>query len=785
MQRFTVSERLALALLPPLAILAFLFAALVLERHEEYVRSNALIGFTETTRSLSAVVHELQRERGASVGVVASARSKPDAIALLETQRKRTDAAVEAHRSLRRGAVVGGASRYEAALKEADERLDGLLAERGAVDGAGAKVPAVVAWYSGTIRSLMRASVEVTKAVDDGRTSRALHTLQALMEAKENAGLERASGNALVAGGIVEPARYRAFVESLARELDRFAEFSELARGTEDALSAKLAAAPELTRLARLRNVLLDSLETGSLDGVTTKDWWATTTAWVDALKAGEDALNTDIATDGAAAAATARMHFFVQLFGGGIVVAVTALFGLLVARSIARPMRRAAAVIDAINAGELGVEAPAPLPARSEIGRVSNALRNFLDTLAEQRRLEAERRDHEAQMTSSRRAILVAMAQEVERATETGVAEIVQGSGAVQTQAQEMLTALRTVHGAAKNAATSAETTRELNSQASEMTEQVIQAIGEIADQIGRSSQLTRDTVDRAAHSRAAIDGLTRVTADIDAIVSSITQIAEQTNLLALNATIEAARAGEAGRGFAIVAQEVKGLAGQTARSTEEIGRKVAEIQKATRDAVGSIGEITDRIATLDGVSAAIAAAMEEQRTAMGTFSASVHQTTAAVEDVAARMIDIAGMVTQSTASAEAVVRVSDDMRASSERVRAEIPAIVQEATHKAEQRETDRFASSATVRLDAGGRSHDATLIDVSQDGARLGPVPGIAVGATVSVTLNGRRLDAAVIWHDGEVMGVRFAVPLDPATLKQFAETLISTGRRRTAA
>ena len=784
MQRLTVSERLALALVPPLVIVVALLAALILERRQAWDHSVTVVSYAETTRALSGLVHELQRERGASVGVVASKRQKPEAIALLDEQRRRTDAALARYRDLRRAQGTVAAPRFAAGLEAADRRVGTLETQRRGVDALELAVPAVLGWYSGSIRDFLRASTEAVKAVDDGQASLMLMTLQALMEAKENAGQERATGNALVSGATVEPARYRAFVEALARENDRFAEFAVLAEGNEDALVKRIVEAPTRAAVEKLRATLVASIETGSLGGVASPDWWAATTAWIDTLKLAEDELNLDIARIDEAAAAAARRDFWLFLVGGGALVLLTGLFGFAVARSIASPVRRSAAVIDAVNAGRIDVEAPAPLPARSEIGRVSNALRIFIDTLAEQRRLEAERRNQEARAASSRRAILVSMAQEVEKATERGMAEIVDGSSAVQGQAREMLDALRSVHSAANEAAHSATETRELNAQAAAMTEQVIQAIGEIADQVGRSSQLTRTAVDRAASSRSAIDGLTRVTADIDAIVASITQIAEQTNLLALNATIEAARAGEAGRGFAIVAQEVKGLAGQTARSTEEIGRKVAEIQNATRDAVGSIGAITDQISTLDGVSAAIAAAMEEQRTAMGTFSSSIRQTSAAVEDVAARMIDIAGMVTQSTSAAEAVAGVSDDMRHSSERVRAEIPAIVQEATRKAEQRETDRFSSGLRLAVEIGGRQLQTTLVDVSSEGARVGPLEGAVPDGSVVVIAEGRRIGARVVWVEGEVVGLRFLSAIDDGLLRRLADELISQGRRNGA-
>ena len=99
-----------------------------------------------------------------------------------------------------------------------------------------------------------------------------------------------------------------------------------------------------------------------------------------------------------------------------------------------------------------------------------------------------------------------------------------------------------------------------------------------------------------------------------IGEVVRVITTIAEQTNLLALNATIEAARAGEAGKGFAVVASEVKELAVETARATESIGRLVQTIQSDTAGAVGAIEHISGVIASINDYQMTIASAVEEQ---------------------------------------------------------------------------------------------------------------------------------------------------------------------------
>ena len=98
---------------------------------------------------------------------------------------------------------------------------------------------------------------------------------------------------------------------------------------------------------------------------------------------------------------------------------------------------------------------------------------------------------------------------------------------------------------------------------------------------------------------------------------MSLINSIASQTNLLALNATIESARAGEAGRGFSVVAHEVKNLAGQTARATDDIAQQITHVQNEASLAVNAIRDITRTIDQINNLSTIIAGAVEEQNSA------------------------------------------------------------------------------------------------------------------------------------------------------------------------
>ena len=156
-----------------------------------------------------------------------------------------------------------------------------------------------------------------------------------------------------------------------------------------------------------------------------------------------------------------------------------------------------------------------------------------------------------------------------------------------------------------------------EANSQASTVasaSEELRSSIEEIARQVSHSNDIAKKAVVEAERSNELVSGLKEGAQKIGDVVGMIQDIAEQTNLLALNATIEAARAGEAGKGFAVVASEVKALATQTAKATEEISQQVNEIQSSTGDAVDGIGSISQIINQISEIATAISSAVEEQ---------------------------------------------------------------------------------------------------------------------------------------------------------------------------
>ncbi len=211
--------------------------------------------------------------------------------------------------------------------------------------------------------------------------------------------------------------------------------------------------------------------------------------------------------------------------------------------------------------------------------------------------------------------------------------------------------------------ASTSEQSSRNVSDVAA-ATEQLSSAITSIDRQLGTTQALVADMNGSTQASNLSVEVLDKAVQRIDGIVALIRGIAEQTNLLALNATIEAARAGDAGKGFAIVASEVKTLSHQTAIATQDIAGQIAEIKQATADVVETISKLSAGMTQMDERTVSIAAALEEQGRMTHVISRSIAevatgteylaQTTNNIRDSANQAHEVAGDVLDSTKELE-----------------------------------------------------------------------------------------------------------------------------------
>ena len=213
---------------------------------------------------------------------------------------------------------------------------------------------------------------------------------------------------------------------------------------------------------------------------------------------------------------------------------------------------------------------------------------------------------------------------------------------------AQKIAAAVHELVASIENIANSSESAASQASQTDEVAVNGRGAVGQVSEAIGNIAHAVEETA-------ASVDELARASEQIGQILSVIENIAQQTNLLALNATIEAARAGEAGRGFGVVANEVKGLAGQTARATEDIASRIASLR----------GGMTTIIKTMERSKTAV---LDGQR-AIGLASDTMQQIAGQVGEVSEAMQDISGILVQQKQASAEIARNVESVATSSDR--------------------------------------------------------------------------------------------------------------------
>jgi methyl-accepting chemotaxis protein len=329
---------------------------------------------------------------------------------------------------------------------------------------------------------------------------------------------------------------------------------------------------------------------------------------------------------------ASARFFSIMTLVIAGAIGVAATIFSV---RGIAYPITRIAQAMRTLAGGDVKVEIPY-VNRRDEIGSMAQAVEVFKQNAVERIRLESQQKETEARSAEARKADMRRLADEFQAAVGQIVDTVSSASNELEAAAGTLTkTAEETQNLAGSVAAASEEASSNVESVAS-ATEEMTSSVHEISRQVQESAKIASDAVHQAEQTDVRINELSNAAARIGDVVKLITAIAEQTNLLALNATIEAARAGEAGRGFAVVASEVKALAAQTAKATEEIGTQIASMQTATQDSVGAIKEISTTIGRIAEIAETIASAVHEQGAATQEIARNVGEAAKGTSQVA-----------------------------------------------------------------------------------------------------------------------------------------------------
>ena len=578
-----------------------------------------------------ALVHELQKERGLTAGHLKSQGAKfKDELA---AQRLISDQQITGLASFLTESD-GKLTAMDKEIKNSGVELSGLKELRGKVDTLAIPAGDAIKSYTQLIRSYLDAIAVIPMVSKSREIAMDAVGYHAFISVKEMTGQERAVVNGGFAADKFDQELYLKVPSLIAAQnayLDLFRKYAD-PKGI--AAYQERSAAPSFQKVEEYRKTALDKGIQGGM-GVAPEEWFSTITAKINLLKEVEDLLAADINNLANESAGTAKNAMIISLVLTAALVVISLLLGLVIIRGITGPLQELVRMLKDIAEGEGDLSRRLPENSTDETGEVAHWFNRFISNI------------HSIISQASSTTVHVATASNQLHSTAEQIAtaaeEVASQSATVATASEEMSATSNDISHNCTLASDIANRASEMAHSGANVVQETISGMQSIADKVRESS-----------HTVAALGARSD---QIGAIVGTIEEIADQTNLLALNAAIEAARAGEQGRGFAVVADEVRALAERTTRATREIGEMIKAIQKETGGAVASMelgvkevekgmdssrrsGEALQQI--LEGINEVtmqvhqIATAAEEQTAVTGEISTNIHQITDVVQQTA-----------------------------------------------------------------------------------------------------------------------------------------------------
>ncbi len=392
--------------------------------------------------------------------------------------------------------------------------------------------------------------------------------------------------------------------------------------------------------------------------------------AVIDALVKDTERLTTESETYSVARATTLQTITWVV---SGIILALIAAGAAGIVHGLVRPVTRMTGAMEVLARGNLDTEIP--YTERSdEIGAMANALQVFKSNGQQMETMRHEQEKAAIKAAADSKLARVNMADQFEAKVMDVVRTVASAARELEHTANLMSATVLQVNSQAEAVGSSAQTASMNVQMVSAAAEELSASISEISRQVNDAAGISNAATQETKKAAQTAGTLATIANQIDNVVGLISDIAEQTNLLALNATIEAARAGEAGKGFAVVASEVKALASQTAKATQEISSQLSGVKNGTGQVVSAIDTVGGIIERVRAISASIAGGVTEQGVATADIARNVQEAADGTRRVSETISGVTEAANATGRSTEQVLRAAQDLSKNAERLQTDV---------------------------------------------------------------------------------------------------------------
>jgi methyl-accepting chemotaxis protein len=626
-------QRLTLLTAVPVIALILSSGMLIWDSFGRYQSANQARSIMEVAVAAGDLIHPIQIERGMTAGFIQSNGQKFSDT--LPGVRAKTDEKLASYKRFIDGIDTASMPGLKKAVEEAQHKLEGLSRTRDQANQYTIPASEASAFFTGAIANLLEVMSTAAAYNSDPDIARKLLTYHNFSNAKENAGQERALSVPVFVANKVEPAQFRTILAKVHKQDAYMDSFMDSASDQEKAALRDVLDGEAAQDVQRMRNVMAERSIQGGFD-VDSAVWLKRITDKINGLYEVEQLLTKNINADVNRQLSASRTLLLTQLILAVLAIVVAVAVSVWVARSVNRPLQ---AVVDAAEYAVAHDDFTRSIPEEGtqETARVGQAINHLM----------AKFREIIAHATRSSEGIAGAsgvLAASSEQVSKSSSAQA-DAASSVAAAVEEISVSVSETSGNALAAA-------EIVGKSRARTEEVLAIMAGTVKNVNGIAALIRE-------SDANVAQLDESSKKIGGIIQVIKEVADQTNLLALNAAIEAARAGEQGRGFAVVADEVRKLAERTSKATGEIATLIGDIQSHIGGTVTGMQQantqVTESLELVGRTEVALHRIGDDAREVAGNVQSiadAIREQDAAIHQVATNIEKIAQMAEENSSA-------------------------------------------------------------------------------------------------------------------------------------